>query len=129
VGKLANWELAYVAARIGVGIWLLLRFAPMIVHWSNTGWNFGGMGWDFGTVSLLLQLLFGLVAGVCLLFGFKTRAAAFIATVLCLTMASPGMAAVGVGLIGFCAYNRFGLDGRQDEVEIGDRPAPVIQPE
>lgn len=129
MGRLGNWELAYVAARIGMGLWFLLRYLPMPWRWISDGLKVQTIVATLGTFLVLLQLLAGLVAGVCLLFGFKTREAAFIGAVLCFTMALPGMGAICIGLIGYLVYNRFALDARENDPDIDPEMGHEYVPE
>ncbi len=108
-----RWESAYFAARVGVGIWLLLRFLPAQLHWLS---SFGDRVSDtlIGSTFFGMQVIYltGILAGCCLIFGFLTRIAAMLAVVILLATGNAGMAAVGIALIGFSDYNMLGLDRR-----------------
>jgi len=118
VTALTDREVAYVAVRIGAGIYMVKYSFPMLLMTFNghmahqwlgiaEGWTITG---DFANFIFGVFYFVVLVAGLGLLLGFKSRWAAVIGVITSLPVASVMYALVFVGLVVFRRYNRLCLD-------------------
>ena len=118
MAKLTDHEVAYTAARIGTGLWMVLYSWPMLLmtfggHMSHRSLGLGSFFMMTGspvTVIFAVYYFVVLLAGLGLLLGLQTRRAAVIGVLVSLPMASVLYGAVFIGLIVFRKYNRMCFD-------------------
>lgn len=112
----SDWEWAYTAARIGVGLYLVVQCS---VLFNRTGMFEHKLPLSvFGEVSgsgismflIKIYCAAGLGAGIMLLFGAATRFVAGVAAVLCLAAGNVLMGALCLALVSFWRLNRFYVD-------------------